>query len=87
MLWGVVIEKGYRGRNWPTYRQAPTLDGCVRRCERGTTAFYADHSDRRPAFAKNDQKRTKVVKHAPLLRLRACLCGLSFLVILHWRQF
>ena len=42
VLWGAVIEKGYRGQNWLTFRQALTLGGCVRKGERGTTVFYAD---------------------------------------------
>ncbi len=42
MLWGAVIEKGYRGQNWLTFRQALTLGGSVRKGEKGTTVFYAD---------------------------------------------
>lgn len=42
VLWGAVIEKGYRGQNWLTFRQALTLGGCVRKGEKGTTVFYAD---------------------------------------------
>ncbi|MGE3335886.1 MAG: ArdC family protein [Rhodospirillaceae bacterium] len=42
VLWGAVIEKGYRGQNWLTFRQALTLGGSVRKGEKGTTVFYAD---------------------------------------------
>lgn len=42
VLWGAVIEKGYHGQNWLTFRQALTLGGSVRKGEKGTTVFYAD---------------------------------------------
>jgi antirestriction protein ArdC len=42
ILWGAVIEKGYRGQNWLTFRQALTLGGSVRKYEKGVTVFYAD---------------------------------------------
>jgi antirestriction protein ArdC len=37
-----VIEKGYAGQSWLTYRQALALGGHVREGERGTTVVYAD---------------------------------------------
>lgn len=42
ILWGAVIEKGFRGQNWLTFRQALALGGCVRKGEKGTTVCYAD---------------------------------------------
>ena len=42
ILWGEVIEKGYAGQSWLTYRQALALGGHVREGERGTTVVYAD---------------------------------------------
>jgi antirestriction protein ArdC len=42
ILWGSVIEKGFRGQNWITFRQALTLGGSVRKGEKGTTVCYAD---------------------------------------------
>jgi len=42
ILWGSVIEKGFRGQNWLTFRQALTLGGSVRKGEKGTTVCYAD---------------------------------------------
>jgi len=42
LLWGSVFEKGYRGQNWLTFRQALNLGGSVRKGEKGTTVFYAD---------------------------------------------
>jgi antirestriction protein ArdC len=42
ILWGAVIEKGFAGQNWLTFRQALDLGGHVRKGERGTTVCYAD---------------------------------------------
>jgi antirestriction protein ArdC len=42
ILWGAVIERGYSGQAWLTFRQALALGGNVRKGERGTTVVYAD---------------------------------------------
>ena len=42
ILWGSVIEHGYSGQSWLTFRQALGLRGNVRKGERGTTVVYAD---------------------------------------------
>ena len=42
ILWGAVIEKGFAGQSWLTFRQALDLGGNVRKGERGTTVCYAD---------------------------------------------
>jgi antirestriction protein ArdC len=42
ILWGAVIEKGFTGQSWLTFRQALSLGGHVRKGERGTTVVYAD---------------------------------------------
>ncbi|MGJ4950033.1 ArdC family protein [Bradyrhizobium sp. HKCCYLS20291] len=42
ILWGAVIERGFSGQNWLTFRQALSLGGHVRKGERGTTVVYAD---------------------------------------------
>jgi antirestriction protein ArdC len=42
ILWGAVIERGYAGQGWLTYRQAEALGGHVRKGEQGTTVCYAD---------------------------------------------
>ncbi|CCD97216.1 putative ardC antirestriction protein [Bradyrhizobium sp. ORS 375] len=50
ILWGAVIERGFGGQNWLTFRQALSLGGHVRKGERGTTVVYADRfipSDKR----------------------------------------
>jgi antirestriction protein ArdC len=42
ILWGAVIEHGFPGQSWLTFRQALALGGNVRKGERGTTVVYAD---------------------------------------------
>jgi len=42
ILWGAVIERGFTGQGWLTFRQALNLGGNVRKGERGTTVVYAD---------------------------------------------
>ena len=42
ILWGAVIERGFVGQSWLTFRQALSLGGNVRKGERGTTVVYAD---------------------------------------------
>ena len=51
ILWGAVIEHGFSGQSWLTFRQALSLGGHVRKGERGTTVVYADR------FVPNDEKR------------------------------
>ncbi|MFZ4411219.1 MAG: ArdC family protein [Paracraurococcus sp.] len=42
ILWGAVVERGFAGQSWLTFRQALALGGHVRKGERGTTVVYAD---------------------------------------------
>ncbi|RUV21104.1 zincin-like metallopeptidase domain-containing protein [Mesorhizobium sp. M7A.F.Ca.MR.245.00.0.0] len=42
ILWGAVIEHGFTGQSWLTFRQALGLGGNVRNGEHGTTIVYAD---------------------------------------------
>ncbi|WP_252341197.1 ArdC-like ssDNA-binding domain-containing protein, partial [Acinetobacter baumannii] len=49
ILWGVVIERGFTGQSWLTFRQALSLGGHVRKGERGTTVVYAAR------FVPNDE--------------------------------
>src|SRR5437764_5468810 len=42
ILWGAVIERGFAGQSWLTFRQALSLGGHVTKGERGTTVVYAD---------------------------------------------
>ena len=50
LLWGAVIERGFSGQSWLTFRQALSLGGNVRKGERGTTVVYADR------FVPKDEK-------------------------------
>jgi antirestriction protein ArdC len=51
ILWGSVIEHGFPGQSWLTFRQALTLGGNVRKSEHGTTVVYADR------FVPDDEKK------------------------------
>ena len=51
LLWGALIEKGFAGQSWLTFRQALSLGGNVRRGERGTTVVYADR------FVPDEERR------------------------------
>ncbi|MGJ4929758.1 ArdC family protein [Bradyrhizobium sp. HKCCYLS2038] len=42
ILWGGVIEYGFAGQSWLTFRQASSVGGHVRKGERGITVVYAD---------------------------------------------
>src|SRR3546814_17679216 len=42
ILWGAVIERGFTGQSWLTFRQALGLGGNVRKGDRGPTVVYAD---------------------------------------------
>jgi antirestriction protein ArdC len=48
---GAVIEHGFAGQSWLTFRQALSLGGNVRKGERGTTVVYADR------FTPDDERR------------------------------
>ncbi|MDJ0279002.1 zincin-like metallopeptidase domain-containing protein [Sphingomonas sp. 2R-10] len=50
ILWGAVIEHGFPGQGWLTFRQALALGGHVRKGERCTTVVYADR------FVPDDEK-------------------------------
>ena len=51
ILWGAVIDQGFAGQSWLTFRQALSLGGHVRKGERGTTVVYADR------FIPDDEKK------------------------------
>src|ERR1700730_12665565 len=42
ILWTAVIERGFSGQSWVTFRQTLGLGGHVRKGEKGTTVVYAD---------------------------------------------
>lgn len=51
ILWGAVIEHGFAGQSWLTFRQSLSLGGHVRTGERGTTVVYADR------FIRDEEKK------------------------------
>ncbi len=51
ILWGAVIQHGFSGQSWLTFRQTLALGGHVRKGERGTTVVYADR------FVPDDAKQ------------------------------
>jgi antirestriction protein ArdC len=51
ILWGAVIEHGFSGQSWLTFRQALALGGNVRKGECGTTVVFADR------FIPDDEKQ------------------------------
>ncbi len=51
ILWGAVIERGFSGQSWLTFRQALGVGGHVRKGERGITVVYADR------FTPEDERR------------------------------
>jgi antirestriction protein ArdC len=59
ILWSAVIEHGFAGQSWLTFRQALSLGGNVRKGEKGTTVVYADRfgpdEERRRAEREGDE--------------------------------
>lgn len=59
ILWSAVMERGFSGQGWLTFRQALGLGGHVRKGERGTTVVYANRfvpdEERRRAERDGDQ--------------------------------
>ena len=51
ILWGAVIERGFTGQSWLTFRQAQSIGGHVRKGERGVTVVYADR------FVPSDERQ------------------------------
>jgi antirestriction protein ArdC len=59
ILWTAVIERGFSGQSWLTFRQALGLGGHVRKGEKSTTVVYADRfipdEERRRAAEDGDE--------------------------------
>ena len=77
VLWGAVIEKGYRGQNWLTFRQAMTLGGSVRKGEKGTTVFYASDfipksEQERAAKSGDDPNAVPFLKRHTVFNVEQC---------------
>jgi len=51
ILWRAVIDRGFAGQSWLTFRQALGLGAHVRKGERGTTVVYADR------FVPSEERR------------------------------
>ncbi len=51
ILWRAVVERGFAGQSWLTFRQALGLGGNVRKGEHGTTVVYADR------FIPDDERK------------------------------
>ncbi|CCD98875.1 zincin-like metallopeptidase domain-containing protein [Bradyrhizobium sp. STM 3809] len=51
ILWGSVIEHGFTGQSWLTFRQALSVGGHVRKGERGVSVVYADR------FVPSDERQ------------------------------
>ncbi len=51
ILWGAVVERGFAGQSWLTFRQALSLGANVRKGEHGTTVVYADR------FIPDDERK------------------------------
>jgi len=62
ILWGAVVQHGFPGQSWLTFRQALSLDGHVRRGARGTSVVFADRfvpdAERERAGERSDDPRT-----------------------------
>jgi len=51
ILWGAVVQFGFPGQTWLTFKQVLGLGGYVRKGERGTTVVFADR------FIPDDHKQ------------------------------
>jgi antirestriction protein ArdC len=77
ILWGAVIERGFSGQSWVTFRQALGLGGNVRKGERGTTVVYADRfvpedERRRAAEAGEDAQAISFLKRFTVFNTDQC---------------
>ena len=62
ILWGAVVQHGFPGQSWLTFRQALSLGGNVRKGERGTSVVFADRfipeNERARAREQGDEPNT-----------------------------
>jgi antirestriction protein ArdC len=78
ILWGAVIERGFSGQSWLTFRQAVSLGGNVRKGERGTAVVYADRfvpDDERRRAAETGQEAQAIPFLNPTSRIRSWKSG------------
>ena len=64
ILWGAVIERGFVGQSWLTFRQALSLGGNVRKGEHGTKVFFVKQLQVRDQ-GSDDNSSTRLV---PMMR-------------------
>jgi antirestriction protein ArdC len=77
ILWGAVIEQGYAGQSWLTFRQALALGGNVRKGERGITVVYADrfvpeHAKRSAAASGGEARAIPFLKRFTVFNTDQC---------------
>jgi len=63
ILWGAVVQHGFPGQSWLTFRQALGMGGNVRKGERGTTVVFADRfiPDQERARAREQGDEPKAI--------------------------
>jgi antirestriction protein ArdC len=64
-LVGAVIERGFSGQSWLTFRQALSLGGNVMKGECGTTVAYADRFVRRLRAGGREAARSRDRRGCP----------------------
>ncbi|MGA7808776.1 ArdC family protein [Bradyrhizobium sp.] len=77
ILWGAVIERGFTGQSWLTFRQALSLGGHVRKGECGTTVVYADRfipgsEKRRAAETGEEAQAIPFLKRFTVFNVEQC---------------
>jgi antirestriction protein ArdC len=77
ILWNAVIEGGFAGQGWLTFRQALDAGGCVRKGERGTTVVYADRfvpkgEAQRAGEAGDDARAVHFLKRFTVFNVAQC---------------
>jgi len=77
LLWGAVVERGFAGQSWLTFRQALSLGGNVRKGERGTTVVYADRfvpedAKKRAAETGDDPQAIPFLKRFTVFNVEQC---------------
>ncbi len=78
ILWYALSEQGYGSQRWITYKQAQDLGGYVRKGERGTTVFYADHFTPRSSdsaqlpLESEEQRQVAFLKRFTVFNLEQC---------------
>jgi antirestriction protein ArdC len=77
ILWGAVVERGFRSQRWLTFRQALNLGGHVSRGEKGTVICYADrftpkHEEERARDQDRDARQIAFLKRFTVFNIDQC---------------